>query len=403
MGGIRLARRLIRPLCWLLFLPAICFSQDGAGNKQQIKLHFERAEAALKANHPDEAVSEFRAVLALDPKNAEARANLGVIKFVQGDYANASEELRQAVSFEPSLWKAVALLGMCEKRLGKLPSAHEHLEQSFAHLQEPKMRTQAGMDLVELDYQNGDMAGAMEVLPVLEQLNPTNVDILYIAYRTFSALAEHAVDSIALANPDSARMHQILAQHLVNEGDITGAITQYQKALELDPRLSGAHFELGEVILQNSKSESARAQAQKEFESALALNPNDAKSEVWLGIVCTLSRDMNAALKHYTRALELDPSEVQAHTGLARVLMTMGETEKARAQLLEAIHLDPLNGTAHYRLSALYRQLGSPVDAQKEMATFNEIQDHKKRIATLYQQMHKAPASSQVADSDVPE
>ena len=83
--------------------------------------------------------------------------------------------------------------------------------------------------------------------------------------------------------------------------------------------------------------------------------------------------------------------------------MIMGEGEKARDQLLEAIHLDPLNPTAHYRLSALCRQLGDPADAQKELATFNEIQDRKKRIAALYQQMHKTAASAQVADSDIPQ
>jgi tetratricopeptide (TPR) repeat protein len=387
----------------LLFLPVISFSQSGTGKKQEIQLHFQRAGAALKANRPDVAVSEFRAVLTLDPNNAEARANLGVIAFVQGDYTKASEELRQALKLQPSLWKAEALLGMCEKRLGRLQNAQALLQKSFPHLQDPKLSTQAGMDLVELDYQSGDMASAAQVLTVLEQLNPANVDVLYAAYRTFSALAEHAVDSIALTSPDSARMHQIMAQHLVNEGDITGAIAQYQKALALDPRLSGAHLELGEATLQSAKSETARKQAQAEFEAALAINPYDSKSEVWLGTVCALNQDLKMALKHYARALELDPDDIDGHTGLAKVLMGMGETEKARGQLLEAIRLDPLDAVAHYRLSILYRQLGRLSDAQRELASFNEIQEHKKRITAVYQQMGKGPASSQVMDPDIPE
>ena len=403
MGGVSLAKRCVRPFFYLLALPVIYFSQNGTGRKQEIKLHFERAQAALKANSPDVAVNEFRAVLTLDPNNVEARANLGVIEYVKGDYTQASEDLRQALKLQPSLWKVEALLGMCEKRLGRLQSAQALLEKSFPHLQDPKLRTQVGMDLVELDYQNGDMASAVEVLPVLEQLNPTNVDVLYIAYRTFSALAEHAVDSIALTSPDSARMRQIMAQHLVNEGDIPGAIGQYRKALGLDPSLSGAHFELGEAILQNSKSEPAREQAQKEFEASLALNPYDSKSEVWLGIVYSLNQDLKMALKHYTRALELDPNDIDAHTGVAKVLMAMGQTERAREQLLEAIHLNPLNAVAHYRLSTVYRQLGRTSDARRELATFNEIQEHKKRITTVYQQMRKWPASSHVMDPDVPE
>jgi cytochrome c-type biogenesis protein CcmH/NrfG len=77
-----------------------------------------------------------------------------------------------------------------------------------------------------------------------------------MTYRAYSDLAEHALDSIALIAPNSARMYQIMAQHQVNEGDIAQAIIQYRKALQIDPKLSGAHFELGEAILQDFLTES---------------------------------------------------------------------------------------------------------------------------------------------------
>ena len=387
----------------LLIFPVISFSQKGEGNQREIRLHFDRAQEALKANSPDVAVNEFRAILSVDPNNVEARANLGVIAFAQGDFAKADENFRQAVKLQPSLWKAQALLGMCEKRLGKIGSAQTLLEKSFPHLQDPKLRTQAGMDLVELDYQNGDTARAVEVLHALEQRNPADVEVLYVAYRIFSGLAAHAQDDIALINPDSARMHQIMAQHLVNEGDLQGAIAQYRKALALDPSLSGAHFELGEAILQNSKSKPDLEQSQKEFEAALALNPYDSKSECWLGKVHVLKQDLKIALEHYSRALALNPNDVDAHVGVGKVLTASGQPEVALRHLLEAIQLDPLNEVAHFRLSAVYRQLGRTSDASRELATFNEVQKQKKRIIASYQQMHELPASSQVMDPDIPQ
>ncbi len=387
----------------LLIFPVISFSQKGEGNQREIRLHFDRAQEALKANSPDVAVNEFRAILSVDPNNVEARANLGVIAFAQGDFAKADENFRQAVKLQPSLWKAQALLGMCEKRLGKIGSAQTLLEKSFPHLQDPKLRTQAGMDLVELDYQNGDTARAVEVLHALEQRNPADVEVLYVAYRIFSGLAAHAQDDIALINPDSARMHQIMAQHLVNEGDLQGAIAQYRKALALDPSLSGAHFELGEAILQNSKSKPDLEQSQKEFEAALALNPYDSKSECWLGKVHVLKQDLKIALEHYSRALALNPNDVDAHVGVGKVLTASGQPEVALRYLLEAIQLDPLNEVAHFRLSAVYRQLGRTSDASRELATFNEVQKQKKRIIASYQQMHELPASSQVMDPDIPQ
>jgi len=387
----------------LLIFPVISFSQNGEGKQQELRLHFDRAQEALNANRPDVAVNEFRAVLTLDPNNVEARANLGVIAFAQGDYAKADENFRQALKLQPSLWKAQALLGMCEKRLGKFGSAQTLLEKSFPHLQDTKLRTQAGMDLVELDYQSGDTARTVEVLHALEQLSPTDVDVQYAAYRIFSGLAEHAQDKIALINPDSARMHQIMAQHLVNEGDIPGAIAQYRKALGLDPSLSGAHFELGEAILQNSKSKPDIEQSQKEFEAALALNPYDSKSECWLGKIYVLKQDLKIALEHYSRALALNPNDVDAHIGVAKVLAATGQPEGALRHLLESIQLDPLNEVAHFRLSAVYRQLGRTSDASRELVTFSEVQKQKKRIIASYQQMHEWPASSQVMDPDIPQ
>src|SRR5437763_13941630 len=92
----------------------------------------------------------FWAALHLDPKNVDARTNLGVIEFMQGHYDEAAEDLRKSLKLRPSVWKVQALLGMCEKRLGHQSSARIWLERSFPHLQELKLRIQVGMDLVEL-------------------------------------------------------------------------------------------------------------------------------------------------------------------------------------------------------------------------------------------------------------
>ena len=47
---------------------------------EQIVLHYKRAEAALKVGESQTAAAEFKEILKLDPGNAEASANLGVIE-----------------------------------------------------------------------------------------------------------------------------------------------------------------------------------------------------------------------------------------------------------------------------------------------------------------------------------
>ena len=56
-------------------------AQTGTSRAAAIHDHLQKAAEYLKANDPNSAVKEFDAVLALDPKNAEAYTNLGVIAF----------------------------------------------------------------------------------------------------------------------------------------------------------------------------------------------------------------------------------------------------------------------------------------------------------------------------------
>ena len=117
------------------------------------------------------------------------------------------------------------------------------------------------------------------MIDVLRQLDPKNLDVLYSAYRTYSDIAGSALNAIALLAPDSARMHLIIAEHPINEGDRDGAVVQYRKVLQLDPKLPGAHFELAEALLQKSKTQRDREEAEEAFKAELTLNPGNINAE----------------------------------------------------------------------------------------------------------------------------
>src|SRR5664279_2644125 len=71
-------------ISWLLMATVVGGAQTT--NQQQIQSHYQRAEEALKANHSQEASNEFREILRIDPRNAEAYANLGQIAYSQQAY-----------------------------------------------------------------------------------------------------------------------------------------------------------------------------------------------------------------------------------------------------------------------------------------------------------------------------
>lgn len=384
--------------------PFVLFAQNSpSAPLREIREHFARAQQAMEEKQLDIAFREFSAILAIDPKNTEARGDLGVVQFLEGKYAEASQNLRAALRVQPSLWKAQAMLGLCEKAQGRFDSAQPLLEKSFSHLQDRKLQVRAGMALAELDYQQGDLEKTSDILGVIEKLDPTNVDVLYVVYRVHTDLAIQARDRLALVGPNSARMRQLLAQHLVSEGDAKGAIAQYREAISIDPRLPGAHFELGEAILQDSVSEQSQQDAQKEFETALAINPADAKAECQLGALFSLHGDGNAALSHYERATELAPDDAEAQVGLGKVLLSAGQVEKAMDHFRHAVTADPLNSQAHYRLSQVYRKLGRISEADNEIAIFKQLRDAKERLRSAYVHIYKESGNSQALNPDIPQ
>ena len=123
-------------LLWVVLFVALqpSFSQSTPSRQQQIEAHNHQAAEYLHQNRPDLAVPEFRAIVAIDPNNVDARGNLGAVLFFQNSYTDAIPELRAALNLRPTLWKIQALLGIAEKRTGEVSAAREDLEKAFPNV-----------------------------------------------------------------------------------------------------------------------------------------------------------------------------------------------------------------------------------------------------------------------------
>jgi len=257
------------------------------------------------------------------------------------------------------------------------------------------------MELATLYDQQGDPGATACVMRSLVDLDPDNVDVLFMAQRVYSELADDTLNKLAVLAPGSARMQQVIAERLVNGGDLQGAIEHYRKALQIDPRLPGVHFELGEAILQSSPVDAGtQAEAQKEFEASIGIDGDTAKTECEFGSMALSQSHLDQAFEHYQRAYQLNPNEVQAQMGLAKLLMMQEKPQEAIKYLRMAVQSDPLNGTAHYQLGTAYRRLQMMDMADKEVLLFQEIKKTKDQVEVLYRQMNKKPQADDGAEPD---
>jgi Tfp pilus assembly protein PilF len=390
-----------KPIAILLAVLSYTTAQTGP-HTAEIHDRLARAAAYLKANDPTSAAKEFNAVLALDPKNAEANANLGVITFLHGDYKNAAPYLRKALSVDPSLAKTELLLGICASKLGE-PGAQPLLEKSLPRVKDKSLQMQGGMELAAIYYQHGDLDRAASAMRSLVDLDPDNIEILYMAQRVYSELADETLNKLALLAPGSARMQVVIAERLINEGDLRAATEHYRKALEMDPHLTSVHFELAEAILEAAPADAqAQSDAEKELETAVKLSGESAKTECLFARIALLRGDTAGAFARYNRAFALNPGDPEAQFGMGRMLATMEKPQEAAKYLRMAVQSDPLNENAHYRLAAVCKKLQLNDEAEKELRLFREIKDAKDRLESLYRQMHKKPPgqSDQTPDTD---
>jgi tetratricopeptide (TPR) repeat protein len=394
-----------------VFLPAICQTSSSnsqiqttqtqsiqAPNKQnEINLHAQAAQQYLREHKPELAIPELQKVVALDPNNVEARGNIGVLLFFRGEYKEAVPQLSAAIQLQPNLSRLQALLGIAEEHTSDFPNARKDLEASYPLLQDKKFKTQAGLELVGIYTQTGNLEEAANLVGQLQKADAENPEVQYAAYRTYADLAGESMLNLSLIAPDSAQMHQVMAHEETRLGNNNGAIANYRKAIAIDPHLPGVHFELAE-LLNTSSDENVKKEAEREYRAALEANPMDEKSESRLGEIDAQKGNNARAYEEYSKAVELQPSDADAKLGLAKLLIDMNQSAKAIALLEETIQLEPTNTTAHYRLGTLYREAGRVDDAKREIDLYRKYKDMKEKLRAIYKEMQIQPEQIRADD-----
>ena len=145
-----------------------------------------------------------------------------------------------------------------------------------------------------------------------------------------------------------------------------------KKALELDDSLAEAHTSLALLLFYNLDFQGST----KEFERAIALNPNYATAHHWFGLGplrCVGNSDK--AIAELKRALQLDPLSLIINADLGVGLVTARRYDEAIGQLRKTIEMDPYFYYAHFNLGKglqLNGQLNEAMAEYKKAAVLND-------------------------------
>lgn len=284
-------------------------------------------------------------------------------------------QVKTAAPASSSLERATALAesGHCAEALPLLRAAvHKTADKD--------LQKRAGLDGLHCAMTHHAPFESLGFLEMLTREFPHDPEVLYAATHAFSDLSLLSSQTLAREAPFSYQVHLLNAEALEMQGKWDEAANEYRKILEINPMLPGIHARLGRALLSKPQSPQVVAEAKKNFEAELEIDPNNANAEYVLGELARNDNDLSTATRHYSRAVKLDTGFSEAYLGLGQSLVAAKRFQEAIPPLETYEKMAPESPTGHFQLALAYAGAGRKDDANREAALQRETADNLDKV-----------------------
>ena len=175
--------------------------------------------------------------------------------------------------------------------------------------------------------------------------------------RSDAAISEY--EKALQIQPAYAEAHNDLGNALSGVGRLKEAIAHYQTALKLAPNLPQVHNNLGTALAQNGQLVEAVAQ----FQQAIEINPDMAGAHVNMGYAFLQMGEPDQAVPQLLKALEIKPDLVEAHKHLADLFLKKGQLGEAIVHYRKVLERRPDDAEAHLKLANALNRSGQRGEA----------------------------------------
>lgn len=154
-----------------------------------------------------------------------------------------------------------------------------------------------------------------------------------------------------------------------------------ERALQLDPQLAEAHAVLANVAFGYDWDFET---AEREFQRAFALGPNDPTPHLWYGHYCIVRNRLPQALEENSRTLDLDPVSPLFNTVRAEIQYNSRNYDAAIEQGRRTVEQYPSYWLAYIWLGSAYREKKMYTDALDQFSKGRKLSDDHPVMIALY-------------------
>jgi tetratricopeptide (TPR) repeat protein len=242
-------------------------------------------------------------------------------------------------------------------------------ELAVSHLQKKPADLPVRIILARAELAIGNYGEALAELKRVLVQDPHNVDALYYLSFTARGMSQQEYARLYRLNPESARVHQLLAESALEAQDMSLAETEFQKAFQINPH-SG---EVATALAELKRSQSKFDEAITYYSKAAEIGSVDYEIAYGLGACYTYKQDYPHAIEWLRKSVAMSPDSGAAHFALGNALFQSGDWDAAIPELTSSLRLEPRMKQAYFLLGRSYAKLGRKQEADAAFQKLDQL------------------------------
>lgn len=321
----------------------------------------------------DLAVKNYQLFLSRYPGYADVHSNLGAALVSLGRLSEAINHYQKALqlgnSSDPS--RVRLNLGLAFYKAADFSQAKEQFKQVLA-VQPANLS--AAMLLADIHLRRGEWKDVIQILQPFEQVSANERGLLYLLgtalIRDGQVKRGEALIDVILREGESAEAHLLMGMAHLMVLDHTGAQQEFEKAVQLNPKLPSLHAVYGRTLREMGLED----EAVRHFRLELEINPYDFDSLLFTGVyLYRRQQDYPGALQHFEKALAVRPGSLAARFQIGLVYLLTDRVPDALSMVEGVVAEAPDFLEGHVTLTRLYYRLSRRDDASRHRQIVEEL------------------------------